>query len=288
MLVWINGEITSPKDAKVSVFDRGFLYGDAVYELVRFFDGVGIGMDLHVMRLSRSLELTGIDGFDAHDFPSICDELLTELGDSNATVYLQVTRGVQIPRQHAPDPAQRPTVVAIVAHADPLDGIDHPESTPVAIVPDDRRRSCNIKATSLLENVLATIKASECGATEPLLHIDGVLTEGGSSNVFVVKDGAIWTPSLDTPRLILAGVMRALVIEAAEGAGISVTEGTTTVEALRNAEEAFLTSSRRLLAAITSIDGDPLQPEEPGPVTLQVFAEMRGRLEAQVAAAVSS
>jgi D-alanine transaminase len=288
MLVWINGTITSPENAKVSVFDRGFLYGDAVYELVRFFDGVGIGMDSHIVRLARSLELTGIDGFDASDYQVICDEMLAALGDTNATVYLQVTRGAQIPRQHAPDPEQRPTVVAIAAHADPLSEIDTPESIAIALVPDDRRRSCHIKSTSLLENVLATIKASEIGATEPLLHVNGLLTEGGSSNVFVVKDGSISTPSLDTPRPILAGVMRALVIKTAGEAGIPLIEGTTSVDSLRNAEEAFLTSSRRLMSAITSIDGVPLQSGEPGPVTLRVFAEMCGRLETQIAAEVSA
>ena len=284
MLVWVNGTITPPEDAKISVFDRGFLYGDGVYELVRFFDGYGIGMDLHIQRLKRSLELTGIGGFSASEYPAICRSLLDALPTNNATVYLQVTRGVQLPRRHAPTANQPPTVIAIADKADPLDAIREPESTPVAILPDDRRQRCDIKAISLLENVLATIKAAECGATEPVLQVDGLLTEGGSSNVFVVKNDAISTPALETPRPILAGVMRTLVLEAAEKIGIPITQGATSVKDLRAADEAFLTSSRRLLASITSIDGDSLRSGDPGPVTLRVFAEMRQRLEREIAA----
>jgi len=288
MLVWINGTIRQPDEAHVSIFDRGFLYGDAVYELVRFFDGVGIGMDLHVERLARSLELTRIAGFDPEEYGSICDALLEALGDDNATVYLQVTRGKQVPRSHAPEVDPKPTVVAIATRAEPLSALTDVIATEVALVPDERRLNCQIKATSLLENVLATMKANDVGASEPILHLDGLLTEGGSSNIFVVQSGTLRTPALDAPRPILAGVMRTLCIEAAEAAGVSVLEGDTPAKALQEADEAFITSSRRLLAPIRAVDGMPTPSVCPGPVTLRIHEQMRRILEEQVARAGSS
>ena len=282
MLVWLNGTISRPEDAKISVFDRGFLYGDGVYELVRFFNGVGIGMDLHIQRLKRSLIDTGILGFDATTYETICSELLDALGTSDATVYLQVTRGVQYPRAHCPDPKLPPTVVAIAQAQEPLTAVNEPTSTEVILVPDTRRDSCNIKATSLLENVLATMRADAQGATEAVFQLNGLLTEGGSSNVFVVRGNALLTPALTSPRPILAGVMRHLIIQIATEAGIEVTEGDTTIEDLTGAHEAFITSSRRLLSPISSIDGIPLGNETPGPVTLRIFTAMRQHLEDQI------
>ena len=275
ILTWIDGSIHEPDDARVSVFDRGFLYGDAVYELVRFFDDVGMGMDLHIERLRRSLDRTGITGFDPGTYPSICRTLMDALETSDACIYLQVSRGVQVPRRHAPDGTLSPTVVAIGSTSAPLSELEEPIQVPIIVLPDLRRRSCDIKATSLIENVMATIQAVDADAAEPILHEDGLLTEGGSSNVFVVRNGTLLTPALGDPRPILEGVTRRFVVEAAVNLGIEVMEGDVPVDALREADEAFVTSSRRLLGTITSVDGRQIGDGRPGAVTMQVFEEVR-------------
>lgn len=278
LLTWINGELRDPAEATISVFDRGFLFGDAVYELVRFFDGVGVGMDHHVTRLERSLREAGIVGFEADAYPVICDALLDGLGTRDACVYLQVTRGVQTPRAHLPSAGIEPTVVAIASPSAPLSELDVPLEIPVALVPDLRRARCDIKATSLLENVLATMEADRIEAVEPVLHHEGRLTEGGSSNVFVVESDRILTPSLRDPRPILEGVTRRLVREAAESLGREFRETSIGLESFRSCREAFIGSSRRLIAAITSIDGRPVGDGRPGAVTMELFNELRRRI----------
>ena len=124
------------------------------------------------------------------------------------------------------------------------------------------------------------IRADEVNADEPVMHRNGILTEGASSNVFILRDGRLLTPALDAPRPILAGVTRQLVIEAAESLGHPVGVEDIPVEAFRTAEEAFVSSSRRLVAAITSIDGIPVHDGEPGAVTMALLRELHRRIGA--------
>jgi D-alanine transaminase len=281
ILTWVNGEIHDPADAKISIFDRGFLFGDSVYELTRFFDGEGVGFELHVERLERSMSETGITGFNASDYRSISSDLMQALEIRDACIYIQVTRGVQMPRRHLPEPDLRPTVIAIATPSAPLSECTEPQKVPVVIMPDQRRDRCDIKATSLLDNVMMSMLAHEQDAEEPILHRDGMLTEGATSNVFVVRDGRLLTPELRDPRPILEGVTRRLVREAAAGLGLPVSEESISVEAFRSAEEAFVSSSRRLVGAITSIDGVPVAGARPGAVTMELFNELRRRIGAR-------
>lgn len=287
-LAWINGQIFKPEEAKVSIFDRGFLYGDGVYELARFFNGVGVGMEQHVSRLSRSLAAARIDGFDPNEYISICDTLMDALQCKDACVYIQVTRGVEVPRRHAPMAGTPPTVVAIGSPSASIGEITEPEIASIAILPDLRRHRCDIKAISLIDNVMETITASEYGAAEPLLHVDGILTEGASSNVFIVEGDHLLTPGLKEPRPILEGVMRHLVIDAAQALGIDVIQGRIGVDRLQGAPEAFITSSRRLVGAITSIDGKPFGSGAPGADTMRIFKQVRKHIEEMVHASQAS
>lgn len=280
MLVSINGKISSPEEARISVFDRGFMYGDSVYEVIRFFGGIGVGFDQHVRRLRRSLEYTGIPGFDPDACRSICHSLMDALRTKDAMIYLQITRGVQIPRQHCPAADLEPTVVAIGSPSGSLESISQLMGVAVTVEPDLRRVHCDIKATTLLENVLATMAADRQGAEEPILQIDGLLTEGSSSNIFVVEGQAVCTPQLEHPRPILPGISRELALEAARGLGFEVREAPVTVEQLRNAQEAFITSSSRVLASITAVDGKPIRSGTGGAVTLQIHEELVRRLRA--------
>ena len=278
MLVWTNGTISPPEEARISVFDRGFMYGDAVYELVRFFGGEGFGLDLHVERLRSNLARTGIEGFDPDRYPRIAGELLEGLGSGDATVYLQVTRGVQMPRRHLPANDLTPTVVAVASVAKSLEDLERPAGVAVSIHPDLRRVHCDVKATSLLENVLATMSANESGAQEPILEVGGQLTEGASSSIFLVDRGSLRTPRLDEPRPILPGISRRLVVEVAEELGIECREEAVTARELREAGEAFLTSRSRVLAPVTRVDGAEIGSGIAGEVTLRIHRALVERI----------
>ena len=278
MRVWINGTISAPEDARISVFDRGFMYGDSVYEAIRFFDGHGVGFEQHIERLRRSLDYTAIHGFEPTDCIGICRCLMDELGTDDALIYLQVTRGVQIPRAHRPSSKLSPTVIAIGSPTGSLESMTDPTSVSVTIEPDLRRVHCDIKATNLLENVLATMAADRMNADEPILELDGMLTEGSSSNVFIVEQGTLYTPHLTTPRPILPGINRQLALDVARDLDLEVREESVTVPQLQNAEEAFITSSSRVLAAITAVDGKPIRSGTIGPVTLQIHEELVRRI----------
>ena len=283
MLVWVNGQIGPPADAKISIFDRGFLYGDAVYELIRFFRGHGVEMDRHRIRLERSLREIGITGFDPHDMDEICGKMLDELGVGDATIYLQVTRGIQIPRSHAPADGLKPNVVAIASEASPLGESSGPSQIRAVVLPDERRVRCDVKATNLLENVLGTMHANQAGADEPIYVHDGMVTETASANLFIVEDGRLITPPLGGPRSILPGVMRAQTLEIADELDLGFSEEQVSESRLRAASEAFITSSRRLVSAITEIDGHSMSSETPGPVTLAVHERMQARIEGAIA-----
>ena len=250
MLVWINGTISLPQDARISVFDRGFLYGDSVYEGIRFFAGIGVGFDQHIERLRRSLAYTGITGFEPDACKAICRALMDELKTEDSMIYLQVTRGVQVPRKHFPAADLTPTVVAIGSPAGSLESMNEPMQVSVSLEPDLRRLRCEVKATNLLENVLATMAAHRMGADEPVFQLDGVLTEGSASIIFVVQGSTVRTPQLNHPRPILPGINRELALDAARALGLKVEETPITVEELRDADEAFIPSSSRVVAAI--------------------------------------
>jgi len=283
MLVWVNGQISPPADAKISIFDRGFLYGDAVYELIRFFRGHGVEMVRHRIRLERSLREIGITGFDPHDMDEICVKMLEELGVGDATIYLQVTRGVQIPRSHAPADGLKPNVVAIASKASSLAESSGPSQIRAVVLPDERRVRCDVKATNLLENVLGTMHANQVGADEPIYVHEGMVTETASANLFIVEDGRLITPPLGGPRSILPGVMRAQTLEIADDLNLAFSEEQVTEDRLRAASEAFVTSSRRLASSITEIDGHSVNSGAPGPVTLAIHEKMIARIEDAIA-----
>lgn len=279
MLVWINGQISPPNDAKISIFDRGFLYGDAVYELIRFFDGHGVEMDRHRARLERSLRTIGIMGFEPRSMDEISGRLLEALGTGDATIYLQVTRGVQIPRAHAPEEGLEPSVVAIATEASPLDTSEGPSRIRCLLMQDERRVRCDVKATNLLVNVLGTMQANDAGADEPIFTHEGMVTETASANLFIVEGRRVITPPLGGPRSILPGVMRARTLDIAEQIGLDWSEELISEERLKAASEAFITSSRRMVASITEIDAHSMNSDTPGPVTLAVHENLLSQIE---------
>jgi D-alanine transaminase len=253
--VWLNGQLVRAHEASVSVFDRGFLFGDGVYELVRFFGGRPVGMDLHVARLERSLELARIHGFDAHSFPSICDSLMRDAGLADASVYLQVTRGAAPTRTHLPPAGLTPTVFAYAMPCAGMDELGTLHRCAAGLVPDRRWDMCEIKTVALMGNILGMLDAHARGGEEAIFHRNGLVSEGGSTNVFIVKDGCVVTPPVESDPPMLHGVMRARLIEACVDAGIRCTVRPIPIDELRSADEVLLTASKRMLSSVESLDG---------------------------------
>jgi D-alanine transaminase len=278
MNVWLNGEIVAAEKARVSPFDRGFIFGDGVYEVVRFFNGAGFGIDEHVERLRRSLNDARIEGFDAGEMRRIAAMLLDEAGLEDAFLYLQVTRGCEDGRHHVPRSPLDPTVFAFVSPAPSLDEMNVASVIDAVLLPDDRWRRCSIKTTSLMGNVLASLAAGDAGAEEAILHRGGFVGEGSKTNVFMVQPNRLATPPINAEPPILHGVTRRKVLDAARAIGMRIEERPVRVDELRAAAEVFVSSTRRLIAAVGTLDGKPIGTSglrRAGPVTQRLFDSLR-------------
>ncbi|MBL9140971.1 MAG: aminotransferase class IV [Phycisphaerae bacterium] len=285
MLAYVNGTLVAQDKATVSVFDRGFLFGDGVYEMVRYFDGYGVALDLHTARLARSLKAMRIEGFDAGDLETIGRDLLKANSLADGSIYLQVTRGAGTSRAHMPAPGMTPTVVAFATATAPLAEFTQPERVAAIVRPDPRWKHCSIKTISLAGNILCLMEAQAAGADECILTRDGLVGEGAYTNVAVVRDGRMTTCALDdhgTP--VLHGTMRAWAFECAAGAGIACEEGRVREGDLRTADEVLIMSSRRLVSAVTSLDGDAVGSGAVGPVCRALFSSMHQRIACAVRA----
>jgi len=275
--VYLNGEFIAPEDARVSVFDRGFIFGDGVYEVIPVYGGRLFRLEDHLDRLATSLGAIGLPNpLDRAGWTRVLEGVLEGHGDQS--VYVQVTRGVA-PRDHAfPDPV-RPTVFAYAQVLKPVPP-DVIEAGVAAITLDDFRWGrCDIKSTSLLGNVLLRQEAVAAGAAEAILLRDGRLTEGAASNIFVADSaGRMLTPPKG--RLILPGITRDVLVELAHASGLPCAETDVSEAALRSAREIWMTSSTRELVPITRLDGQPVGDGRPGPVfrsAYETFAQFRER-----------
>jgi len=284
--VWLNGKLVDERSATVSVFDRGFLFGDGIYELVRFFRcgpsvgqrRFGVGMDLHIVRLRRSLALARISGFDAGSLPSICEAILDANDLDDAAVYLQVTRGAGTARSHIPVGSLVPTVFASATACEPIERFTEPASVRAVVREDLRWSLCQIKTLSLMGNILALLDADEHGASEAILHREGMVSEGAYTNVFIVRGDELITPPVDDDPPILHGVTRMEVIESAADAGLQARVRPLSLSELRSADEVVITSSRRLASAVVEIDGDKIGDGAPGRAARSLFAALRQRI----------
>lgn len=278
MTVWLNGRLVPAHEATISVFDRGFLFGDGIYEVIRFFDGMPVGMGLHRARLTRSLALTSIAGFDESQFPEICHALLESNTLTNASIYLQVSRGAAATRTHMPTPGMIPTVFACASAAGAIDELEQPTTAACVVMPDRRWQHCEIKSTALLGTLLPMFACAQRGAEEAILIRDGCVSEGTSTNVFAVVHGQLVTPPVDSTPPILNGVMRVRLLEACARAGISSAVRPISEAELRGASEIVLTASRRIFSSVTSLDGVPVGGGSIGPIALRANAALVARL----------
>ena len=256
MLVYLNGDWIPADSARVSVFDRGFVFGDSVYEVIPVYGHRPFREAAHLARLKASMTAVGMDErLGPVHWPSVCARLAETLPTGDGTLYLQVTRGAA-PRQHA-FPANAP--LTLFAYARPR--VSEPTGSAAcevtAVLCDDIRWArCDIKTTSLIANVLLVQEALSRGADEALLVRDDRVNEGAVSNVFAMCGDRLRT----APRshLILGGITRDVVLELAAGLGVAVEERAPSRTELSGAREVFITSSSREVAAVTHIDGRPV------------------------------
>lgn len=282
MLAYLNGQFLPRAAAAVPVEDRGFVFGDGVYEVWRVVGGRLFETERHLARLSsglRELRIPAPDLVDRDRLTAIADRLLTDDGllDGEATFYVEVTRGVA-PRTHSfPTGRISPTVFAMANGLKPADELRRAGATCIT-APDIRWLRCDIKTIQLLPNVLGKQAAAEAGALDVLFVRDEVITETSHANVLAVIDGVIRTHP--TNNLILPGITRAVVLEMAHDLGIRVAEESFAPSDLPRASEVFLAGTTTDVMPIIRVDDVVIGDGKPGPIATTLFRELRTRLDA--------
>ena len=265
-----NGKLTPLDQIWISPLDRGFIFGDGVYEMIPVYDGLALHAREHFERLQRSMdEIKLKNPHTVEEWIRATDDLLKH-HPGNQAVYIQVTRGAPLKRDHVIPKDLEPTVFMM---ANPLSSPSKEAiENGVACVTarDFRWEKCHVKSISLLGNVLARQISADVGATETILFRDGMLTEASSSNVFVVKDGVVAAPPRDN--LILLGITYELAAKLAREGALSLEIRPITQAEVRAADEIWLTSSTKEVLAVTTLDGKPVGTGKPGPVLRRMHA----------------
>jgi D-alanine transaminase len=268
MIVYLSGQWLPREQAKISPEDRGFMFADGIYEVVRYYFGRPLAMDLHLKRMQFGLRELRIELPAGADMAAISDELVRRNAMPEAAVYWQITRGVAS-RGFSFPKGIPPTIYAIAYPA--------PELAPEAAAPvlraithpDIRWARCEIKAISLLPNVLASQAAEDAGCQCAILVRDGIVTEATSRSIFIVERGQLVTYPLDGR--ILDSITRRIVIDLAARQGIAVRQEMYPVERLYGADEVIAVGSTTEVAGVVSIDSQRIAAGRPGPLTQQLF-----------------
>jgi D-alanine transaminase len=268
-IVYVNGAFVPRSEARVSVDDRGFVFGDGVYEVIRAVNGRLFASRFHNQRLERSLEGVRIDLSDSDSpqrFTDIGEQLLREndLGQGEATLYIQVTRGTAPRAHYFPAPDVAPTVYISVAPFKPYTELAQSGASAISH-PDLRWGRCDLKTLNLLPNVLATQTAKERGAFEAMLIRDGVVTEGARTNFFGVVKGTLRTHPCDNH--ILPGITRSVLGDLARGLSIEFDETPISVSEIPTVSELFLTGTTTDVMPVVSLDDKRVGSGRPGELT---------------------
>jgi D-alanine transaminase len=279
LIVFLNGTYLPQRQASVSVLDRGFLFGDGVYEVIPVYADKIFRLPEHLIRLKNSLAATDIKNPHTDTaWADIFNELVRcNPASGDRSLYLQVTRGVGPTRDHLYPDTLVPTVF-VMCRPNTVKNYDQGIS---AITHEDIRwQFCHIKAITLLPNImLKQIALKTDGSAEAILTRNGHVTEGAASNVFIVKDGLVTTPAKD--KTILPGVTRDLLVELLHAAGIPCDEATVTEQQLSTADEVWITGSLAGIAPVVKLDGRKVGSGQPGPVwktAVTLFNEYKRRL----------
>lgn len=268
-LVFLNGAFVAQDEAKISVLDRGFLLGDGVYEVIPCYNSRLFRLAAHLDRFKRSMAAIRIENpYTDGQWQTNLDRLIEKNGGGNFSVYVQVTRGVAA-RDHAFPKGVMPTVYAMASRFAPAERHTLEQGTEVITLNDERWAHCDIKAISLLANVLARQQAIEKNMSEAIFVRDNFVTEGAASNIFIVKNGVLKTAPKGPS--ILGGITRDLILEIAQAHGLPCEEKPFTRDALYQADEAWLTSSIREVVPILRVDDRVIGGGCAGPVWQQMI-----------------
>lgn len=269
-LVYLNGEYLPLAEARVPVLDRGFMFGDGVYEVIPVYARRPFHLQHHLQRLDASLRGIRLDNpLSFGEWEAVVGEIVARNAGSDQSVYLQVTRG-PARRDHGFPAAITPTVLVMSSPLSDVPEAVRRDGVAAITLPDIRWARCDIKAITLLPNILLRQQALEADAAEAILLRDGRVSEGAASNVFIVRRGILVTPPKS--QHLLPGITRDLVVELAHANDLPCREGEIIETELRTAEEVWLTSSTREVLPVTRLDGNPVGDGRPGPVWEQMIA----------------
>jgi D-alanine transaminase len=278
-MVFLNGKVLPIEEAKVPVLDRGFIFGDGVYEVVPVYSRVAFRLEEHLARLERSLGATGIrNPFSRAQWREIVYRVVDAQPFDDQGVYFQVTRGVA-KRDHAFPKNAEPTVFVMANPLVPPPAEQVEKGGRAISAEDNRWLRCDIKSTSLLGNCLLRELSAQAGATETILFRDGKLTEASSSNVFIVKGGTIVSPPKSN--LILPGVTYDVVVELARANSLAIEIREVGEAEVRGADEVWVTSSSKEVFPIVELDGRKVGDGRPGPVfrrAYQLYQEFKQKV----------
>ena len=270
-IAYLDGAYLPIEEARISPLDRGFLFGDGVYEVVPSYAGSMVGFAPHIARMQDGLAAVGMTlDWSESDWAELCNRLISENGTGNLGLYLHVSRGADTRRFHAFPKNVNPTVFAFTFEIAPPPVADKAlaHGYHVATAKDLRWRRCHIKSTALLGNVLHFQQGYESNCDETILYnSNNELTEASACNAFIVKDGVVITPPLDNQ--LLPGITRHIVLDILRKDGvIKVEERVVTMDEVNNADEVWITSSSKEIAPVTQIDGVPVGDGQVGDVWL--------------------
>jgi len=263
-ICFLNGEYLPLRDAKVSVLDRGFIFADGIYEVIPAFSGIPFRLEHHLKRLEKNLQSIKITNpYTMVEWHKIFSDIISNNNylDTDCSLYIQVTRGVA-KRDHVFPENSSPTIFVMLNPMPPASLEKLEKGLTVITRQDIRWQYCNIKSISLLGNIMLKQEAAENNADETVLIRDGNVTEGSSSNIFIVKDGVIKTPFKDNK--LLPGITRDLIVEITQKQKLACEETTVTEKDLFDADEVWLSSSLKEVSPVCIINGKPVADGKPG------------------------
>ncbi len=285
MIVHLNGKLVPAEQARIGVFDRGFIFGEGVYEGLRSFRGKIVAMPRHVTRMRNGLRECRID-WDPAQMTALTESLLTANAMPDTFIYWQVTRGAPGPgqpvRTRTPQGPMTPTVFGFCSAQAPIENYTTPPTVRAATRPDTRWHRGHLKSISLLGGVLAAIEAEEAGAGDAIMVRDGLVTEGTATNVILALPAPGGRTELVTPSLesvsILAGVTRALEVELGPG----IVSRPVREEELRRAHEIMLVGSTSMVTSVIELDGKPVGDAKPGPAAHKLLRSLVDIIRAEL------
>lgn len=269
-LCYLDGEFLPLAEARISPMDRGFLFGDGVYEVIPVYSRRPFRLDEHLARLQRSLDAIRLaNPLSATEWRAVVDRLVGAAEWDDQSLLLQVTRGPMAVRNHAFPATVTPTVFALVDTLHTPPAAQREQGITAITAADYRWLRCHVKATSLLANCLLRQMAVEAGCAETVMFRDGILTEGAASNIFVVRQGVLLAPQQN--HLMLTGITYDVVLELAARHGLPTEVRDIADAEVRAADELWMTSSTKEVLPIVELDGRPVGAGRPGPVFTRMY-----------------